>query len=264
MILEEEKLDYFCLIRPLFKSRIWFYLAYTTIVYEYKRTILGPIWILMSLIIFVLAVGYVYSGIFDIKYFEYLAYMASGMIGWIWAGSILTNSGLIYQNHLGLISSSPVNKSYLIWSQAIYNFFVFIHQIPLILCFYLFNKIEINFNLLFLIPSLILVFILNIGVGAALSVIINRYRDIQKILTSFTIVIMVTTPIFWMPSMMSGVREYVYLLNPFYYIVEVIRKPMLGQFDLKIFTILFILSILSLIIGTYFHVRYSKSVIFRL
>lgn len=264
MILEEEKLDIFSLFRPMLKFRGWLYLSYTTIVYEYKRTILGPIWILINLVIFVFAVGYVYSGIFDIKYFEYLAYMTSGMVGWLWAGSILTNSGLIYQTHLGLISSSPVNKSHLIWSQAFYNFIVFLHQIPLIICFYLAGKIELSFNLLFLIPTLILVFILNIGVGAALSVIINRYRDIQKILTSFVIVIMVTTPIFWQPGMITGVRKYVYLLNPFYYIVEAIRKPMIGDFDIKIFGILFILSISSFVVGTYFHVRYSKSVIFRL
>tara|TARA_B110000503_G_scaffold122825_1_gene187808 strand:+ start:246 stop:1040 length:795 start_codon:yes stop_codon:yes gene_type:complete len=264
MILEEEKLDILCLLRPIIKYRGWLYLAYTTIVYEYKRTILGPIWILLNLIIFVFAVGYVYSGIFDIKYFEYLSYMTSGMIGWLWAGSILTNSGLIYQSHLGLISSSPVNKSYLIWSQAFYNFIIFLHQIPLLFCFYLAGKIELSFNLLFLIPTLILVFLLNVGVGAALSVIINRYRDIQKILTSFVVVIMVTTPIFWQPGMITGVRKLVYLLNPFYYIVEAVRQPMLGQFDLKIFLILLTLSMSSLIVGTYFHVKYSKSVIFRL
>jgi ABC-type polysaccharide/polyol phosphate export permease len=106
--------------------------------------------------------------------------------------------------------------------------------------------------------------LLNVGVGAALSVIINRYRDIQKILTSFVVVIMVTTPIFWQPGMITGVRKLVYLLNPFYYIVEAVRQPMLGQFDLKIFLILLTLSMSSLIVGTYFHVKYSKSVIFRL
>ena len=145
MILEQENLDKFALFRPFFKFKIWTYLAYSLIVNEYKRTLLGPIWILINLTIFIVAVGAVYSSIFSEDYFDYLSYMASGMITWIWIGSILTNSGMLYINNSGLLRAYPVNKSYLIWSQVFYNFIVFLHQIPIVIIFYITKNIEISY-----------------------------------------------------------------------------------------------------------------------
>ena len=194
-------------IKTLLKFKIWSYLAYSMIVNEYKRTLFGPVWILINLTIFIVAVGAVYSNIFSVNYFDYLSYMASGMVAWVWISSILTNSGMLYINNSALLRAYPVNKSYLIWSQVFYNFIIFLHQMPIIIVFYITKNLEISYFTFLIIPSLLLVFILNLGAVAILSILVNRFRDIQKILLSSLIVIMITTPIFWKPDMVTGIRE---------------------------------------------------------
>lgn len=220
---------------------------------------------MLSLVIFTFSVGAVYSGLFSIAYFEYIEYMATGMIGWNWAAAILVTSGMVYVSNNNLLANQPTDKAYLIWSHTMSQFLICLHQMPFVVFFYIFGTLHVNANILYIIPSMVIVFIINIGVAAVLSIIVTRYRDIHKILTSLVVIIMVTTPIFWKPDMISQNRSLTYLLNPFYYIVEIIRDPLLGK-DPSFFNYSVALAIAAfmLCLGCWMHKRYSKFVIFRL
>lgn len=258
-------LDFFSLLRPMQKPKIWFYLAYVSIVNEYRRTMLGPIWILLNLIIFALSIGVVYSGLFSIDYFDYIAFMTTSMVGWMWASGILTSSGMVYIANSGILLDHPTDKAYLIWAHAVNQFIIFVHQLPFIFLFYLFGEIPLNANLFFILPSLLIIFTINIGTAAILSIAVTRYRDLQKILTNLVVIIMVTTPIFWKPEMVTGGKELIYKLNPFYYIVEIIRSPLLGKFPgMFNYTVTIAIAAITLLIGCYMHKKYSRSIVFRL
>ena len=207
----------------------------------------------------------VYSGLFDVDYLEYLTYMSCSMIAWIWTGNILTTSGMVYVNNSGLLMEHPVEKQYLVWTHAMHQFIIFLHQIPLIILYLSFGLIELSANTFYIIPSLIIIFMINIGMSSALSLIVVRFRDIQKILTSLTIVIMVSTPIFWKADMLTGIRKLTYELNPFYYMIEIIRSPLLGNApSLKIYIISICIAFFSICLGCLMHKRYGKSIIFRM
>ncbi len=265
MLQQQPSLTFLSLLRPVLKPKIWFYLAYASIVNEYRRTLLGPIWILLNLVIFTLSIGIVYSGLFSIEYFEYIAYMTTSMIGWMWASSILTSSGMVYITNSGILMDHPTDKAYLLWSHSMTQFIVFLHQLPFVFLFYLFGNIPLNWNILFIIPSLFIIFVINIGTAGILSIAVARYRDLQKILANLVVVIMVTTPIFWKPEMVAGVRKLVYLLNPFYYIVDIIRSPLLGKFPgFFNYGVASTLAVFILLISCHVHKKYSRTIIFRL
>ena len=50
MLIQQEKTDLFSLLRPIKQPKIWAYLAWVDTVNQYRRTLLGPLWILLSLI----------------------------------------------------------------------------------------------------------------------------------------------------------------------------------------------------------------------
>lgn len=265
MLYQNPVLDFFSLLRPIRKPRIWLYLAYLSILNEYRRTLLGPLWILLSLVIFSLAIGSVYSGLFSIGYFEYIEYMATGMIGWNWIGAIIISSGMIYVTNSGLLLNQPTDKAYLIWAHAMSQFITLLHQLPFIFLFYLFGALPVNVNVLYIIPSLAIMFFINIGAAAILSVVVTRYRDLHKILTSLVIIIMIMTPIFWKPDMVTGGRALTYLLNPFYYMVEIIRNPLLGKDPVMFnYAVSCAIAVIVMVLGCYVHKKYSKYVVFRL
>jgi lipopolysaccharide transport system permease protein len=265
MFQQSSSLGFFSLLSPIRKPKIWFYLAYLGIRNEYRRTLLGPVWILLSLVIFAASMSVVYSGLFSIEYFDYLAYISTGMMAWTWVGALLMTSGMVYIQNGGILADHPVEKSYLIWSQVMNQFMVFLHQIPFMLLFYVFGGVPLNENTVYLIPSLMLMFLLNIGVAGALSIVVTRYRDLQKILSSLVVIVMVLTPIFWKPEMITGARALTYLLNPFYYMVEILRDPLLGRApSLHSYSVAGAMTVIALVAGCVMHRRYSRVIIFRL
>ena len=265
MLLTSPPLDSLSLVRPIVYPKIWLYLAWMDTVNQYRRTIFGPFWILLSLIIFSVCMGSVYSGLFSIAFNQYISYVTAGMIGWNWAAAILVTSGTVYTANAGMLSDYPTNKAYLLWSHVMSQFVIFVHQLPLMTLFYLIGLLPVSTNMLYLIPSLALVFMINLGAGSMLSIVVNRYRDLNRIMGSLVIIIMMTTPIFWMPTMFEGHRSLIYLLNPFYYIIEIIRDPLLGKPpNLLNYTVASLMALVFMVAGSIIHKKYSPSVVFRL
>jgi ABC-type polysaccharide/polyol phosphate export permease len=54
-----------------------------------------------------------------------------------------------------------------------------------------------------------------------------RFRDIPPIVQTITQMMFLLTPM-WRPNQIPG-RELFYLLNPFYYLVEIVRAPLEGR-----------------------------------
>jgi ABC-type polysaccharide/polyol phosphate export permease len=83
------------------------------------------------------------------------------------------------------------------------------------------------------------------------------------LIASGTVVIMMVTPIFWQSTMITGWRSVIVHLNPIYYLVELVRAPLLGR-PLEMVTILVVLAMTATAwtIGSFFYRRYEKYVIF--
>ncbi len=81
-----------------------------------------------------------------------------------------------------------------------------------------------DFVLLLTVP-LFMVAIL--GVCFFLSVVAARYPDIAELMRTVLRLFFFITPIIWMPSMGKGavIGAFIYL-NPFYYLIEIIRGPL--------------------------------------
>lgn len=61
-----EKLFKDTLLAPLAQPSIWISLAWTDVVQSYRRTVLGPLWITASMVIFSLAMTLVYGALFGV------------------------------------------------------------------------------------------------------------------------------------------------------------------------------------------------------
>src|SRR3990172_34739 len=66
------------------------YMAYREILWRYKRTHLGPLWLTLGTGISVLSMGVVWSFIFNMDANNFFPYLASGLIIWTLISSIIT------------------------------------------------------------------------------------------------------------------------------------------------------------------------------
>ncbi len=78
------------------------------------------------------------------------------------------------------------------------------------------------------IPGFVLLFMTCAGVAVTLGIVSARFRDVPPIIAMVIQFTFFFTPIIWQADQMPA-RAAVVDYNPFYYLLEVVRAPLLGQ-----------------------------------
>ena len=56
--------------------------ALNDILQRYRRSILGPAWITISNLIFILSISFIYSSFFNASFFDYFIWVTTGLLPW--------------------------------------------------------------------------------------------------------------------------------------------------------------------------------------
>lgn len=251
------------LASPLANCRLWMTLGRLDIVQNYRRTSLGPWWITANLAIFVIAMTYVYGALFGIPTKEYSAYLLGGMIAWYWVSALFAEVGGAFLNYTYFIKSTGVDKAQIVWATVFKVFLTFAHHLVLVAIYIVVGVIPLNIYTLQIVPAIALLFLLSIPVTACAAILFARYRDLQRFVGSAVIIVMMVTPIFWQADMMKGWRSAFVDFNPVHYLVEIIRRPLLGQpLDLTTVAVVVGLTAALWVGGSIFYRRYQRYVVF--
>ncbi len=248
---------------PLQNIPQWTGIAWMETVQNYRRTILGPFWITLNLVIFTVAMTLIYGALFAMPTSEYAAFLTSGMIAWSWNSALLVEIGGTFINYGAFVKGMPINKAIFIWI-AIYKLVIaFFHHMLFYVALVILGIMPISLWTLLLVPAVIVMFLISIPIAAIMAILFTRYRDLQRLVSSTMIVFLMITPIFWQTHMVTGWRKALYILNPFYYFVEFMRAPLLGKPpDLLVLGVVMGLFVLLWCLGAYFYRRYEKYVVF--
>jgi len=237
-------------------------LGYLEILQSYRRSIIGPWWITLTLAIQSFAMTVVFGAVFGMPSKEYAAYVVTGLIAWSWVNSIITESGNVFLIGARYIKETNITQETLVYASAFRLLIIALHNCALIPILAAMDIIKLDKSQLMLPILLISFFLLTIPVSSLLGMLCARYRDITRIINSLVTVIMLITPIFWLPNALSGKRLFVIEFNPIYYLVEFLRQPMLGNFNVYIFSGVVIAIIPIWIFAEYMISSYSKGVVF--
>lgn len=240
------------------------FLALSDIKVKYSRTIIGPLWLVLSIGIFVIAFGIIGSKLWGLETEQFMPFFASGYVTWILISNIISDSTTVLNNSSHTIKSINTPFFVFIISSVIKNFIIFFHHLIIffLICFFLSYKI--NFNLLQIFPSIFLIFLIGVLFSFVWSIICSRFNDVTQLTTNILQIFFFLTPVFWPAERLSG--KYFKLLvdlNPVYQVLNLVRSPLLGksleiQNFVFIFAIIFILLITSIFIGN----KYKKKIIF--
>ncbi len=241
---------------------VWRVLAWTDILQRYKRTIIGPFWGVITTTILLLFIGPVYSKLFGQNLTEYFPYVAVSYVIWNFF------STLVGEGANSLIISTDYIK-HMAWPFSVYfyrcvmrNIFVLIHNfIVLIPLLFYFNLISLHGILLFIV-GLGLICILGFVITIVLGILSLRYRDIPQLVTNLLNMLFFLTPVLWFENML-GASRWIVQLNPFFHVLEVLRRPLLGGVPEIISYYIILISIFVLLfLGFYFFNKTKKELAF--
>jgi lipopolysaccharide transport system permease protein len=208
---------------------LWIIIAWMEIRQRYRRSLLGPFWITLSLGFFVLGLGVVYGALFRMELKIYLPYLATGVIVWTMISSFINEGCSTFISAERAIKQIPVPISVHVYRMVWRNLIIFAHNFLIYLLLVPLFGIQIGLPTILLIPGLFLIMLNGVGFGLSLGVLSARFRDIPMIITNLVQLVFFTTPILWQAATLSPDHAWVAWVNPFYYLIESVREPLLGQ-----------------------------------
>jgi ABC-type polysaccharide/polyol phosphate export permease len=207
--------------------RVWTILGWDDIRQRYRRSVLGPFWITLSMGIFILVLGVIYGRLFHMDLSTYLPYLSVGYIVWGFMSAVTTDSCGAFHEGARIIKQIKLPFTTYVFRVIWRNFIVFLHTIVIFIPVAIYFKIMPDWYTLLAIPGLLLVIINVTWVAATLATVSTRYRDIQPIIGTVVQLMMFATPIMWLASSL-GNATIVAEINPIYHLIEIVRSPMLG------------------------------------
>jgi lipopolysaccharide transport system permease protein len=210
---------------------LWTRLGWNDILYRYRRSTLGPFWATVNIAVTVLALGLVYSQIFNLPVRQLMPYVCVGLIVWSFISSIMLDAGSLFTGSESYIKQ--VRLPYLlyvfrfVWSKTI----IFAHDFPIFIVVALCFGAWPGAVAFAAIPAFLLLVLNGALISVSLGLLSARFRDIPRIVTSLTQIVFLITPILWTPEML-GPRIYLAYGNPFFHLIEIVRRPLLGSLPL--------------------------------
>ncbi|SMD21449.1 ABC transporter permease [Lentzea albidocapillata] len=231
---------------------LWGHLGWQDIKQRYRRSVIGPLWITISMGTTALALGLLYSQLFGEEISTFLPYVTVGFIVWGFILGCVNEGTDVFISNEGLIKHLPapitVHVLRLVWRQTLF----FVHNlvvyfVVLAIFFstlghpYMMNndpevKPGVGWEILLAIPGFALLAINGIWIALLFGIVSTRFRDIPPVVHSFINLVFFMTPIVWHAGVLNkvsggdgGWRVLIAELNPVYHYLEIVRAPLLGH-----------------------------------
>jgi lipopolysaccharide transport system permease protein len=209
------------------RTDIWWTLAWFDIVLRYRRSMLGPLWLTLSMGAMIGGMGPLYSSLFGTELSKFFPHLALGIIFWGFFSAMVTDSCNAFIGSANYLKQGYFPISLFVWRSMARNLIQFAHQIVLYVPVALWAGVSLSWSALLFIPAFLLVLINAQAVGIALGLVCTRFRDVTQIVTSVMQMLMFLTPVFWLPESLPGRAQYI-LWNPFAQMLDLLRTPLMG------------------------------------
>ncbi|MBE1159195.1 ABC transporter permease [Dyella acidiphila] len=197
---------------------------------RYRRSVLGPFWLTISMGVMIGTIGLVFGQIFKSPLTEFLPFLAAGMILWAFMSSIVLEGCDCFIAADSIIKQLPIPLFVHVLRMVWRNTLILAHNIVIFPLVLLAVGRPIGWLALLAIPGFLLAVANLTWVALLLGVLCSRYRDLSQIVASLLQVLFYLTPIMWMPSSISRhAGSYLLDLNPLYHLLSIVRTPLLNQ-----------------------------------
>jgi ABC-2 type transport system permease protein len=235
------------------QQELWGHLGWQDIKQRYRRSVLGPLWITISMAVTAIALGVLYAGLFGNRLEEQLPYILIGFIVWAFIGSSITEGAMVFIANERLIKHLPapisVHVFRLIWRQTLF----FGHNLLVYAVMLVVFPQPLSLASLAAVPAFALLMVNGFWAALLVGIVSTRFRDLPPVTVSVVQLMFFMTPIVWIyEDLLNSTNETIATrarlaeLNPFLHYLEIIRRPMLGEsFELRHWVVVLVITVLG-------------------
>jgi ABC-2 type transport system permease protein len=208
----------------------WGTLALMDISLRYRRTVIGPLWITLTLAATIVSVGTVYATLFKQDIAGFLPLFAVGLIVWTLIATTLQEGSGIFVTSGHLIKAVPAPLIVHVLQMIARNVLIFAHHLVIVVLLYVVLPWPIHWNMLLALPGFAILLIALFGASVALGMLCARFRDIGSAIVSGLQFVFFLTPIIWTEDTVRGTAfHWLIRANPFATLLDLVRRPLLSQ-----------------------------------
>jgi ABC-type polysaccharide/polyol phosphate export permease len=197
---------------------------------RYRRTVIGPLWITLTLAATIVSVGAVYAALFKQEIASFLPPFAVGLVIWTLIATTLQEGSNIFVASGHLIKAVPAPPIVHVLQMIARNVLIFAHHLLIIVLFYVVMPWPLHWTMLLVLPGFAILLIVLLGGSVVLGMLCARFRDIGSAIVSALQFIFFLTPVIWTEDSVRGTTlAWLIRVNPFATLLDLVRKPLLSQ-----------------------------------
>lgn len=207
---------------------LWATLGWHDIRQRYRRSVIGPFWITLSMGVMVASLGFLYSALFRQDLHTYLPFVSLGMIVWALIQGFTTEACSTFYLADSIIRQVRIPLSALVFRMMWKHIIIFAHNSVIYVLLMLILWDFPGSSALLVLPGFLLLCLNATWVGLLLGTLGARFRDLQPIVASVMQVIFFISPILWTKDQLPQHLAW-FSSNPFGLVIDLIRMPLMGQ-----------------------------------
>jgi ABC-2 type transport system permease protein len=236
------------------QRELWGHLGWQDIKQRYRRSVIGPLWISLSMAVTAAGLGVLYSQLFNTKIGTFLPYLTVGFIVWNFILGCMTEGADTFISNEGLIKHLPAPltvyalrtvwrltlmfaHNLLVYAIVLAIFFPDLAHVGYVLTPNGVPQPGLDWTIITAIPAFALLAINGTWVVLLFGIISTRYRDIPQVIGALVQLMFFMTPIVWpvdslvmkFGGRMDSWQAWVIEGNPLYHFIQILRAPLIGS-----------------------------------
>jgi ABC-type polysaccharide/polyol phosphate export permease len=195
---------------------------------RFQRSLLGPVWILLNMLLFVIGAGVLYGFMIRQPMRVFLPYVCAGFSLWGFIVSSLTESAQSFIIAEGYIKQFCFPKQIYLLRMLVTSSIVLVICMSVVLIVQVVAGTFSPSGWLAVPPGLILLLLAGLGHTVVCAYLGVRFRDLPHAMGGLLQVGFFVTPVMYPVEILNerGL-DFVYRLNPLHYLIDVVRFPIM-------------------------------------
>ena len=215
-------------LRTISRLPVAFYFAWSDTKARYRRSVLGPLWMVITTAVGVVGLGVLWSVLLKADREVLIPSLTVGMVVWQFISGCIIEAPTTYIRQGNLIRNMETPYLFFPTQLLIKQIVNFSHNlIVVVLVLIVYPPQIINLTQLLIIPGLLLVFGNIFWIITLLGILGARYRDLEQLIGAIMPMMFFLTPVIYRPDQL-GLSQYIAWLNPLTYLITLIRDPIQG------------------------------------
>ena len=208
--------------------RLCWTLGWLDVKLRYRGSVLGPFWLTASTAVMVAAMSLLYTTLFHINVASYMPFLSLSLVLWSFIGGVVNEGSTCFTQAEGMIRSIRLPFGLHAARCIIRNVLVLLHNVVVVVVVFAIFGVWPGTQVFWALPGALLWLVDALAACLLLGTLGARYRDIPPIIASLMQIFFFVSPIIWKPELISAGHAWLQL-NPFYALIEVVRRPLLGD-----------------------------------